>query len=300
MKPKPERDGNERQERAPSGPFRASGWEVGPDRTLTPMARPLVMGVVNLTPDSFHRDSRPASVDAAIERVLRLADEGADVLDLGAESSRPGAEPIGTEEELRRLLPVLRGVRAQTGLPITIDTIRAATARAALDEGADAINDISAGTADPLLLDLAAERDCGLILMHMQGTPGTMQRDPHYADVVSEVTGWLAGRCRVAGEAGIHAGRLMVDPGIGFGKTVDHNLTLLRHLDRVGGDRPVLLGASRKSFIGKLTGAGTADRLPGSLAAVQAAWDARISMVRVHDVAETVQYLEVLARIHNS
>lgn len=288
----------DRSERAPRGPFSAPAWDLG-GRVLTPAKRPLIMGIVNLTPDSFHADSRPVGVQAAVDYALRLADEGADVLDLGAESSRPGSEPIGAEEELRRLLPVLRGVRAATGLPITIDTIRAVTAAAALDEGADAINDISGGSADPLLLDRVAERGCGLVLMHMKGTPGTMQQAPRYSDVVAEVTGWLAARCRLAEEAGIPRERLMVDPGIGFGKTLEHNLELLRRLDRVAGGRPLLLGASRKSFIGMLTGAETPDRLPGSLAAVARAYAAGATMVRVHDVAETCQFLEVLSRIED-
>lgn len=255
------------------------------------------MGVVNLTPDSFHAPSRPEGITAATDLALSLVAAGADVLDLGAESSRPGSDPVRAEDELKRLLPVLQAVRSQTDLPITVDTLHADTARAALDAGADAINDISAGTADPKLVDVLADRGCGLILMHMQGTPGTMQDDPRYGDVVAEVTGWLADRCRFAEEAGIEPGRLMIDPGIGFGKTLDHNLALLRHLDRVAGDRPLLLGASRKRFIGMLTGADTNDRLPGSLAAVAAAWAGRATMVRVHDVAETFQFLEVLKAV---
>jgi dihydropteroate synthase len=285
--------GERQNEGARPGPFFAPGWDLGRVR-VQPSDRPLIMGIVNLTPDSFHAPSRPKGTAAAVEHALRLIDEGADILDLGAESSRPGSDPIGAEEELRRLLPVLRTLRDETDRPLTVDTIRSTTAAAALDSGADAINDISAGTADPLLLDLAAARGCGLILMHMQGTPGTMQQAPAYGDVVAEVTGWLTGRCRVAEEAGVAGERLVVDPGIGFGKTLRHNLDLMRQLDRVAGDRPLLLGASRKSFIGQLTGAETADRLPGSLAAVAAAWRHRAAIVRVHDVAATVQFLDVL------
>ena len=284
------------EKRAPAGPFFASCWDLGRVR-LEPPGRPLVMGIVNLTPDSFHAPSRPAGTSAATEHALRLVAEGADVLDLGAESSRPGAQPIGAEEELRRLLPILRAVRTETDVPITVDTIRSSTAAEALDAGADAINDISAGTADPLLFDLIAERGCGLVLMHMQGTPGTMQDAPRYQDVVAEITGWLAGRCRLAEETGIQSGRLMIDPGIGFGKTLEHNLTLLRHLDRVAVNRPLLVGASRKGFIGLVAGVDAAERLPGSLAAVAAAWQGAASMVRVHDVGETVQFLEVLKAV---
>ena len=255
------------------------------------------MGVINLTPDSFHTPSRPAGTAAAIEHALRLVEAGADLLDLGAESSRPGSEPVGADEELRRLLPVLEAVRSETHLPITVDTLRSSTAAEALEAGADAINDISAGTADPKMIDLAAEKGCGMILMHMQGTPDTMQKDPRYGNVVTEVAGWLAERCRVAEKAGVGPGRLMVDPGIGFGKTLEHNLDLLGNLELVAGGRPLLLGASRKSFIGMVTGAETADRLPGSLAAVASAWMGGATMVRVHDVSETVQFLELLKAV---
>lgn len=284
------------EKRALTGPFLAPDWDLGRLR-LHPPGRPLVMGVVNLTPDSFHSPSRPLGTSAAVELALGLAEAGADLLDLGAESSRPGSKPVSADEELRRLQPVLKMVRAETDLPITVDTFRADTASAALDAGADAINDISAGTADPAMIGLVAQRGCGLILMHMQGNPGTMQKDPQYGDVVAEVTDWLAGRCRAAEAAGIARERLMIDPGIGFGKTLEHNLALLGSLDIVAGNRPLLLGASRKSFIGEVTRAATADRLPGSLAAVAAAWTGGATMVRVHDVAETLQFLEVLKAV---
>ncbi len=236
-------------------------------------------------------------MEAIIDHALQLADAGADLLDLGAESSRPGSDPVDAEEELERLLPILAAVRSKTDLPITIDTIRSSTAAVALDHGADAINDISAGTADPLMIPLAAERNCGLILMHMQGIPKTMQNDPRYRNVVDQVRGWLCDRCHLAEKSGIAPGRLMIDPGIGFGKTLEHNLALLRNLDQVAGDRPLLLGASRKRFIGDICGAETSARLPGSLAAVATAWTKGASMVRVHDVAETVQFLEVLQAV---
>jgi dihydropteroate synthase len=278
----------------PGGPFSAPGWDLGRVR-LQPRGRPLVMGVVNLTPDSFWSGSRPGGVDAAVEHALRLAAEGADLLDLGAESSRPGADPVGETQERDRLLPVLEKLRPQTDLPLTVDTVRSATARAALAAGADAVNDIAAGSCDPLMFDTVAAAGCGLVLMHMQGSPRDMQRDPVYRDVVAEVTGWLAARCRLAEEAGIPGERLVVDPGIGFGKNLDHNLALLRGLRTVAGGRPLLLGASRKSFIGALTGAPVEDRLPGSLAALAAAWRAGATLVRVHDVAASVQFLDVLA-----
>ena len=255
------------------------------------------MGIVNLTPDSFWSGSRAGGsggTEAAVDAALRLADEGADLLDLGAESSRPGADSVGPELEQQRLLPVLAALRPLTHLPLTVDTTSAATARAALDAGADAVNDIS-GAADPLMLPLVAERGCGLVLMHMQGTPRTMQQDPRYEDVVTEVGAWLADRCAAAEAAGIAADRLVVDPGLGFGKTLEHNLALLRGLDRVAGGRPLLVGASRKSFIGLLGGAPVAERLPGSLAALVAARRGGASLVRVHDVAASIQFLDVLA-----
>ncbi len=275
-----------------SGLSGASGWDLG-HRTLTPDGRPLVMGIVNLTPDSFYGGSRADEVETAVARALQMVAEGADMLDLGAESSRPGAKTISAQEEADRLLPVVTALVAETDIPLSIDTVRGDTARQALDITPCAINDISAG-ADPQMFALAAARECGLVLMHMQGTPGTMQRDPQYRDVVAEITGWLAARARLAEEAGVQAGRILVDPGIGFGKALVHNLALLKELRSVAGGRPHLLGASRKRFIAGVTGAGVDDRLPGSLAALAAAWAGGSTVVRVHDVAATVQFLEVM------
>jgi dihydropteroate synthase len=252
------------------------------------------MGIVNLTPDSFHPGSRVSGPLEAVERALGMIAAGCDLLDLGAESTRPGAQPVAAAEEQDRLLPVLEALRRETNLPVTVDTVRAATASAALDAGADAINDISGATLDPGMLPLASAAGCGLVLVHMQGTPGTMQDDPRYRDVLAEVRGWLAARCGLAEEAGVAPGRLMVDPGIGFGKNLAHNLALLKGLSTVSGGRPLLLGASRKRFIAAVTGAAVEDRLGGSLAALAAAWQGSASMVRVHDVAATVQFLEVM------
>jgi len=253
------------------------------------------MGIVNLTPDSFWAGSRAEGATGAVEHALALAAAGADLLDLGAESSRPGAERITAAAEQDRLLPVLEALRREPDLPLSVDTVRTPTARAALDAGADAVNDITAA-ADPGMLELVAQRGCGLVLMHMQGAPGTMQQAPRYYDVVAEVTGFLAARCLLAAEAGVAPDRLLVDPGIGFGKTLEHNLELLRGLERVANGRALLLGASRKRFIGELSGADVGDRLPGSLAALVAAWQGNASVVRVHDVAASVQFLEVLSR----
>jgi len=286
----------EKPEGGLTAPFVAPDWDLG-RLVLSPGGRPLVMGILNLTPDSFHPGSRTSDPAAAVGRALEMIAAGCDLLDLGAESTRPGAEPVTATEEQDRLLPVLKALRRETNLPLTVDTVRAVTAAAALDAGADAINDISAGTQDPDMLPLAAASGCGLVLMHMQGTPRTMQNDPLYRDVLAEVRGWLAARCRLAEEAGVAPARIMVDPGIGFGKNLAHNLALLKGLSDVSGGRPLLLGASRKRFIASVTGAGVEDRLPGSLAAVASAWQGSATMVRVHDVAATVQFLEIMKSI---
>lgn len=280
----------------PARTYAAPTWQLGTHH-LRPQRRPLVMGVLNLTPDSFYPASRQDSTEKAVAAALQLVTAGADLLDLGAESSRPGAESIGADEEQRRLLPVLTELRRHTDIPLTVDTIRATTADRALTAGADGINDISAGSADPELLPLAAERACGLVLMHMRGTPRSMQDRPQYDDVVATVTDYLAARCETAVAAGIAPTRIIVDPGIGFGKLLAHNLALLRRLDRIGSDRPVLMGASRKSFIEHLTGAAVTERLGGSLAALAAAYQGGVAVVRVHDVAASVQFLNTLAAI---
>ncbi len=286
----------EKPEGGLTAPFFAPEWDLG-RLALDPPGRPLVMGIVNLTPDSFYPDSRPSDSGSAVEYALKQVASGSDLIDLGAESTRPGSEPVGEAEEMDRLLPVLEALRRETVIPVTVDTVRANTARAALDAGADAINDISAGILDPKMIPLAAERGCGLVLMHMQGIPRTMQDAPKYYDVVAEVSGWLAARCRLAHDAGVAPERLMVDPGIGFGKTLAHNLALLGHLDTVAAGRPLLLGASRKRFIAEISGAGVDERLPGSLAALACAWQGSASMVRVHDVKESVQFFEVLKAV---
>lgn len=277
-------------------PFIAPTWRLG-ERRFTPPGRPLVMGVVNLTPDSFFPASRRSDPGPAVEAALRLAEEGADLLDLGAVSSRPGAAPVSEAEEQARLLPTLRALRPRTELPLTIDTTSAATARLALDAGADGINDITAGLGDPGLLPLAARRGCGLILMHMQGDPRTMQDDPRYSDPTVEVRGFLADRVAAARAAGVVGDRIAVDPGLGFGKRPADNLALLAALRDLGGGQPLLLGASRKSFIADLTAAPVEARLPGSLAALAAAFAGGAAVVRVHDVAASRQFLTVLAAI---
>lgn len=244
------------------------------------------MGVLNVTPDSFSDGGLYLDPVRAVERALALEAEGADLIDIGGESSRPGASPVSSEEESRRILPVLERLAGKLSIPVSVDTRRSPVAREALARGAAIINDISALRDDPELGGMVASSGATVILMHMKGDPRTMQSDPRYDDVVAEVAGFLAERARAAQSVGIDRSRLWVDPGIGFGKTVEHNLELIRSLDRIVGlGFPVVIGPSRKSFIGKITGAEAHDRLDGTAAAVTAAILHGAHIVRVHDVA---------------
>lgn len=236
----------------------------------------------------------------AIAHGRRLVVEGADVLDIGGESTRPGAREVPVEEEVDRVVPVIRGLLdAGVRVPLSVDTRKGGVAQAALDAGATIVNDVSAGTHDPETLRAAARHGAGVVLMHMQGRPETMQDAPSYAeDVVAEVRSWLAERVHAAVTAGVAPDQILVDPGIGFGKTLDHNLELLRRLEDLVADGPgVLLGASRKSFLGLVTGRDVENRLAGSLACVARAVEAGVAAVRVHDVEATRDVLSVLGRI---
>jgi len=260
-------------------------------------ARPLLMGIVNVTPDSFSDGGLAFEPEAAVRHALGLAAAGADLLDVGGESTRPGADPVPEAEELRRVLPVLQALRPQVDVPISIDTTKASVARAGLDAGCDLVNDVSALRFDPGMLPLVVERDCGVVLMHMQGTPRTMQDAPRYDHVVAEVGAWLAARLEVATAAGIDSERVLLDPGIGFGKRFEDNLALLGGLERlrVAGGRPLLVGASRKAFLGRLLDAPRpAARLAGDLAVVAHCRAARVGVLRVHDVAAVRGFLRVL------
>lgn len=252
------------------------------------------MGILNVTPDSFADGGLHDAAESAVARVGAIAAQGAAICDVGAESTRPGAAPVAADEELRRLAPVLQAMHGGAiTVPISIDTRHARTAAAALDAGAVLVNDVSAG-GDPAMLPLVAERGAAVCLMHMRGDPRTMQDDPRYGDVVGEVVAFLEARLQAAVDAGVPEGRVLLDPGIGFGKALDHNLALLRALPRIAAiGRPVVVGVSRKGFIGQLTGREVVDRLPGSLGAALAAVDAGASVVRVHDVAATVDALTV-------
>ncbi len=263
-------------------------WQLR-DRTLTPGTPPLVLGILNVTPDSFSDGGHFPDTDAAVAQALRLVEQGADLLDIGGESTRPGSQPVDLEEELSRVLPVVRRLAALTRAPLSIDTSKAEVARQALEAGAHIINDITALQADPAMPEVVRSYGAGVILMHMQGTPATMQLRPHYDDVVAEVANFLEARLQVCIDLGIAASQVVLDPGIGFGKTVEHNLRLLAHLEqlqRLG--RPVCLGVSRKGFLGTVLGRPLHQRLAGSLAAAcYALVRGTAQIVRVHDVAET-------------
>ena len=256
-----------------------------------------IMGVINVTPDSFSDGGRYLDAGAAIAHGLRLVGEGADILDVGGESTRPGADPVSATEELRRVVPVIAGLR-EVGCParISIDTAKADVAAAALEAGAVIVNDVTALRGDPAMASLVAERGAEVCLMHMLGEPRTMQLEPHYDDVVAEVRGFLAERVAVALAAGIHAGRIVIDPGIGFGKTVAHNLALLAgtgELATIG--PPVLIGTSRKSFLGRLTGREVGERLAATVATNVLAFERGARIFRVHDVAAVRDALAVTA-----
>jgi dihydropteroate synthase len=256
--------------------------------------RTVVMAVVNVTPDSFFDGGRHFDAGRAVAAGVAMAEAGADILDIGGESSRPGAEPVSTDDELARVIPVIEGLRRQCQAPISIDTYKAPVARAAIDAGADIVNDISALSFDPAMAPLVAHEKVPVVLMHMRGTPRTMQADPQYADVVREVRDFLAARLYDAMDAGIDAEAIILDPGIGFGKTVEHNIQLLRGLAIIGAlGQPLLVGASRKNFIGKILGLDPDQRLEGSLAAAVAAVLGGANIVRVHDVAESCRAVRV-------
>ena len=253
------------------------------------------MGVVNVTPDSFSDGGAWLDPGAAVAHGADLARQGADILDIGGESTRPGAEPVGTCEELRRVVPVLAGLTG-TGARLSIDTSKARVAEAALQAGATLVNDVTALRGDPDMAALLAAHDCDVCVMHMLGEPRTMQREPRYDDVVDEVKAFLAERLQYAVAQGIAEERVWLDPGIGFGKTIEHNLALLQRLgELVDLGRPLVIGTSRKSFLGRMTGRGPLERVPGTIATNVLALAAGARVFRVHDVAEARDALTVAA-----
>jgi len=257
--------------------------------------RCLIMGILNVTPDSFSDGGRFAKVDDAVARALELAAQGADVLDIGPESTRPGSTPIAPDEQIRRAIPVIERARKRgLAIPISIDTRSVKVAAAALDAGADMVNDVSAAQHDRDMPNLLAQRRVPFVIMHMQGTPETMQKLPTYLNVVDEVARFFIDRAEALCDAGVDVGRMIVDPGIGFGKTTDHNLALLHDLRELGGQWPILVGVSRKKFIGELSGAASPDdRIMGTAAAVAHCALAGVDMVRVHDVVAMRQVVRV-------
>ena len=253
----------------------------------------LVMGIVNVTPDSFSDGEKFFSATAAVEHGLKLIEQGADILDIGGESTRPHAVPVGEAEELRRVLPVIQQLAARVTIPLSIDTTKPGVARAALQAGASLVNDVAANRADDAMWRVVAEAGAGYVCMHTRGTPATMQANPVYDDVVRAVGDFFSERLERMSGCGLSREQIILDAGIGFGKTLEHNLQLLGGLEHFRGfGRPLLVGASRKSFIGKLLGE-TADRLPASLACACFAVEAGAQIIRAHDVAETVQAIRL-------
>ncbi|MBI4227270.1 MAG: dihydropteroate synthase [Candidatus Omnitrophica bacterium] len=263
--------------------------------------RTLVMGILNVTPDSFSDGGRYLDPSAACARARAMVDEGADLIDIGGESTRPGAAPVPAGEELRRVLPVIRALAPILPVPISVDTRKAVVAREAVAAGASLINDVTALTGDPDMGDVVARTGAPVILMHMQGTPETMQQGPRYADVVTEVTGWLREAAAGAQARGVAEAQILIDPGIGFGKRPGHNLQLLRAVDRfVATGYPVVVGPSRKSVIGAVLGGGPDERLMGTAAAVAWAASAGAAMVRVHDVRAMRQVVEMIEAVRRA
>jgi len=258
--------------------------------------RPLIMGILNVTPDSFYDGGQYTRLDAALRRVKAMVQEGVDIVDVGGESTRPGANPVPLEEELERVIPVVEAIRARFEIPLSIDTTKAAVAEEALKRGANWINDVSALRFDPEMVAVARRFNVPVVLMHMKGTPRTMQENPTYTDVVEEVYAFLEERVNFAHKNGVT--KILVDPGIGFGKRLEHNLALLHHVDRLANLGPVLIGVSRKSFIGML-GAGETpgERLEGTLAAAAWCFLKGVRVFRVHDVAPHRKFLRVLQAI---
>jgi dihydropteroate synthase len=273
--------------------LRARQYEFGFPRPA------MVMGIVNVTPDSFSDGGRYLDAKAAVEHGLRLVEQGADIIDVGGESTRPRATPVDEAEELRRVIPVIEELAGKRKVPISIDTMKPEVARAALDAGASIVNDVAANREDEAMWRVVAQTGAGYVCMHMQGVPQTMQANPEYADVVKEVQNFFRERIIRLNDCGVASEQIVLDPGIGFGKTSEHNLQLLGGLRKFTKlERPLLLGVSRKSFIGKqLFGTELAARLPAALACASLAIEAGVQIIRAHEVAETVQALRMTEAI---
>ncbi len=263
-------------------------------RSLSFGRLPMIMGIVNVTPDSFSDGGQFAGPGAAVDHALQLAEQGAAILDIGGESTRPYSSPVDTQEELRRVIPVIEGIARQSETPISIDTSKSRVAQAAIDAGAEIINDVTGLQGDPEMLNVAQKTGAGVCAMHMRGTPQTMQDNPHYHDVVREIHDYLAQRKSHLLESGIELEKICLDPGIGFGKTHQHNLDLLANCEQfLNLGCPILIGHSRKGFIGKIIGDKTANRDSGTLAITLLLAQKGIQIIRVHEVAETIKALHV-------
>jgi dihydropteroate synthase len=273
-------------------------WKIGDD-IVDLSKRGMIMGVLNVTPDSFSDGNEFLECGAAVERGIQMASEGADIIDVGGESTRPAAEPVSTDRELERVIPVIKQLRAKIDTPISIDTSKSEVANAALDAGASIVNDVTAGRADDQMLSLVAKQKAAVILMHMQGEPRTMQKNPQYGNVVREVADFFRQQYSRALECGVDPMRLAFDPGIGFGKTLEHNLSLLKNLEQLPvHDRPLAVGVSRKSFLGKLTGSNElGDRLAPTIALTAILRARGADILRVHDVKENVAALRTVERV---
>ena len=262
--------------------------------------RPLVMGILNVTPDSFSDGGRFSDTAAAVAAAMQMVADGADIIDVGGESTRPGAAAVDAGNEQQRVIPVIEALAGETDVVISVDTMKAAVAREAMRRGARIINDVSALTHDAAMVDVAGEFGAGVVLMHMRGDPRTMQSDPRYDDVVEHIRAYLEARIATVTAAGLKAECLAVDPGIGFGKTVRHNVLLIAHLERLASlGRPVLVGLSRKRFLGLLTGAPVANRGAASVAGMACSVLNGAHIMRVHDVAEAAQAVRVAAAIRS-
>lgn len=267
-------------------------------RYTLPLNRPYVMGIVNVTPDSFSDGGQFSNTDLAVAHALKLVEEGADILDIGGESTRPNAEPVPLQEELNRVIPVIQALQGRVNVPISIDTYKPEVMQAAIVAGADLVNDIKA-LQEIGALDAVKNSTVGICLMHMQGTPQTMQIDPHYEDVVAEVKTFLNHRLQILLNAGIEKSRILLDPGFGFGKTREHNIRLVKELDQLLNlGQPLLVGLSRKSVLGKLTGGDESQRLHASVAAAVVSAMKGAHVVRVHDVRATVEAMKIVAAVN--
>lgn len=271
------------------------------DWLLSKKKQSLIMGILNVTPDSFSDGGKYLEKNTAINHALEMIDEGADIIDIGGESTRPFSDPVSLKEEISRVVPVIEGIRKESDVCISIDTTKSQVATAALNSGASVINDVSAMEVDPLMVDVALKFDCPLIIMHMKGTPKNMQDDPKYESLISDIKDYLLDRADFIISKGINPKKIVIDPGIGFGKTVENNFEIIKNLNHFTTmNFPVLLGASRKSFIGISLNLPEKDRLEGSLAANIIGLQNGAKIFRVHDVAETNKALTIANKIFNS